>query len=93
MNLFSTLGALLLCSTFVSSAPPVQPANRTQYSPRIQKIINNAKTDGIDLLALPFASTAFAGIEEVVKPIKVNKTVTAERVNVHGAEAETSFRV
>ena len=87
MNLFSTLSALLLCSTVVLGAPPAQVGNRTQYSPQIRKIINNAKADGIDLVALPFASAAFAAIEEVVKPIKINKTAKAERVNVHGAWA------
>ena len=92
MNLFSTLSALLLCSTVVLAAPPAQFGNKTQYSPRIQKIINNAKADGIDLVSLPFASAAFAGIEEVVKPVKVNKTAKAERVNVHGAWAKRPFR-
>ena len=87
MHLFSTLSALLFCSTVVLGAPPAQFGNKTQYSPRIQKIINNAKADGIDLVALPFASAAFAGIEEVVKPVKVNKTAKVERVNVHGAWA------
>ena len=85
MHLFSTLSALLFGSTLVLAAPPVQVGNRTQYSPRIQKIINNAKADGIDLVSLPFASAAFAGIEEAVVPIAVNKTAKAERINVHGA--------
>ena len=86
MNLLSILSALLLCSTtYVLGAPPVKPANQSQYSPQIQNIIKNAKADGIDLLALPFAAAAFAGIEEAQKqPVKINKTVTAERINVHG---------
>ena len=87
MNLFSTLSALLFCSTLVLAAPQAQFRNNTQYSPQIQKIINNAQADGIDLVALPFASAAFAGIEEAVKPVQVNKTATKERVNVHGAWA------
>lgn len=85
MTLFSTLSALLLCGSVVLAAPPAQVGNKTQYSPQIRKIINNAKADGIDLVSLPFASAAFAGIEEVVKPVKVNKTAKAERINVHGA--------
>lgn len=88
MNLFATIGALLFCCTFVLSAPPAQSFNQTQYSPYIRKIINNAKADGIDLLALPFAAAAFAGIEEVQKPIKINNTVKSERIDVHGAYTE-----
>ena len=91
MHLLSIFGALLLCSSYVLGAPPVKPANQSQYSPQIQKIIKNAKADGIDLLALPFAAAAFAGIEEVQKPVKINKTVTAERINVHGAWTKKSF--
>lgn len=86
MNLLSVFGAFLLCSTYVSSAPqtpPAQSANQSQYSPQIQKIIKSAKGDGIDLLALPFAAAAFAGIEEVSKPVKINHTVKAERICVH----------
>ena len=92
MNLFSTLSALLFCSTVVLAAPQAQFGNKTQYSPQIRKIINNAKADGIDLVSLPFAAAAFAGIDDVVKPIKVNKTAKAERVNVHGACAKRPFK-
>ena len=87
MNLLSVLGALLLCSPYVLSAPsaPVVANSSSHYSPCIQRIIKNAKADGIDLLALPFAASAFAGIEEIQKPVKLNQTVKAERICVHGA--------
>lgn len=97
MNLLSILSVLLLCGTHVLSAPSPQLAKRanattatntTQYSLQIQKIINRAKSDGIDLLALPFAATAFAAIEDVVKPIKINQTAKSERIDVHGACSE-----
>lgn len=88
MDLFYILGALLFCSTYVSSAPQNQYTNTTQYSPGIQKIITAATADGIDLVALPFASAAFAGIEEIQKRIKINNTVKAERIDVHGARIE-----
>ena len=97
MYLFSILSALLLCGTHVLSAPSPQLAkpanatyatNATQYSLQIQKIINRAKSDGIDLLALPFAAAAFAGIEEIVKPIKINQTAKSERIDVHGVCTE-----
>lgn len=100
MYLLSILSALLLCGTHVLSAPSPQlskrynatnatnATNTTQYSLQIQKIINRAKSDGIDLLALPFAAAAFAGIEEVVKPIKINQTAKSERIDVHGACTE-----
>lgn len=91
MHLSSILSALLVCSTYVLGAPPVKPANQSQYSPQFQKIIKNAKADGIDLLALPFAAAAFAGIEEAQRPVKINKTVTAERINVHGVWIQKLF--
>ena len=85
MNLLSSiLSALLFYSTYVLAIPPVKPVNQSQYSPQIQNIIQNAKADGIDLLALPFTAAAFTAIEEAQKPIKINKTVIAERINVHG---------
>lgn len=84
MNLPSILGALLVCSTCVLTAPAPSAAN-SSYSPQIQKIISNAKADGIDLVALPFAAAAFAGIEEISKPVKVNHTHLAERICSHGA--------
>lgn len=95
MNLLSVLSALLLCSTNVLSAPSPQfprPANASQYSLQVQKIINRAKSDGIDLLALPFAAAAFAGIDEVVKPIKLNQTAKSERIDVHGACTENLLK-
>ena len=94
MNLLSILGALLFCSTYVLSAPqPPSVANTSShYSPQIKRIISNAKADGIDLLALPFAAAAFAGIEEIQKPVKVNHTVKAERICVHGTWTERPIR-
>ena len=85
MGLVFFLGALLFCSTFVLSAPPTRYANSSKYSPEIQRIIKAATADGIDLVALPFAAAAFAGIGSVQKSIKINNTVKAERIDVHGA--------
>ena len=95
MNLLSLLGALLFCSPYVLSAPsaPVVANSSSHYSPCIQKIISNAKADGIDLLALPFAASAFAGIEEIQKPVKLNHTVKAERICVHGSWLKNPIRV
>lgn len=100
MNLLSILSALLICSTHVLSAPSPQfsrqfprPANVSQYSIQVQKIINRAKSDGIDLLALPFAASAFAAIDEVVKPIKLNQTAKSERIDVHGACTENLLKL
>ncbi len=94
MNLLSILGALLFCSTCVLSAPQAPSVANTSshYSPQIKRIISNAKADGIDLLALPFAAAAFAGIEEIQKPVKVNHTVKAERICVHGTWTERPIR-
>ena len=89
MYLVSALGALLFCSTSVLSAPY---GNTSQYSPQIQAIIDAATADGIDLVTLPFAAAAFAGIEEVQIPIKINNTVKKERIDVHGAWTERSVR-
>lgn len=89
MYLVSALGALLFSSTSVLSAPY---GNTSQYSPQIQAIIDAATADGIDLVALPFAAAAFAGIEEVQIPIKINNTVKKERIDVHGAWTERSVR-
>ena len=88
MNLLSILGALLFCSTYVLSAPqtpaPAAANSSSKYSPCIQKIIKSAKADGIDLLALPFAASAFAGIEDAQKRVKINHTAPAERICTHG---------
>ncbi|KAL9131320.1 MAG: hypothetical protein Q9175_006792 [Cornicularia normoerica] len=83
MDLLYILGALLCCSTYVVGAPQTPYANASQYSPEIQKIIKAATADGIDLVALPFASAAFAGIEDIQKRVKINNTVKAERIDVH----------
>ena len=92
MYLVSVLGALLCCSTYVASAPQPQYSNTSQYSPEIQRIIKAATADGIDLVALPFAAAAFAGIEDVQKRIKINGTVKGERIDVHGAWADQNFK-
>ena len=89
MHLSYILGALLCCSPYVLSAPY---ANTSQYSPQIQQIIEAATADGIDLVSLPFASAAFAGIESVQQRIKINNTVPVERIDVHGVWAERYFR-
>ena len=93
MDLLYILGALLCCSTYVVGAPQTPYANASQYSPEIQKIIKAATADGIDLVALPFASAAFAGIEDIQKRVKINNTVKAERIDVHGAWTERTLRI
>ncbi len=92
MGLVCFLAALLSCSTFVLSAPPTQYTDSSKYPPEIQRIIKAATADGIDLVALPFAAAAFAGIASVQKPIKINNTVKAERIDVHGAWTERFCR-
>ena len=92
MNLVYILGGLVFCSSCVLSAP--QPySNSSKYSPGIQKIISAASADGIDLVGLPFASAAFAGIEDAQKRIKINNTVKSERIDVHGTWVERLFRL
>ena len=89
MHLSYILGALLCCSPSVLGAPY---ANTSQYSPQIQQIIAAATADGIDLVALPFASAAFAGIESIQQRVKINNTVPVERIDVHGVWAKRYFR-
>lgn len=53
------------------------------YSPAIQEIINRARTDGINLPALAFASAAFVSIEAVAIPLASNQShvLTGNRID------------
>ncbi|MCJ1224879.1 hypothetical protein MMC12_001526 [Toensbergia leucococca] len=55
------------------------------YPPSILHIIQAAKADGINLLALPFAAAAFASIEAIQKPVAANasKTLNGTRIDTH----------
>ncbi|KAB5575551.1 hypothetical protein GE09DRAFT_1092464 [Coniochaeta sp. 2T2.1] len=83
----------LLILLFLAIMSNVGATNATPYPPKIERIINAAREDGLDLSSLPFASDAFNSITAIGASKSSSYSFSnASRIDVHVHVVPDFFR-